>query len=70
MSNRIEWTEDKLQYIREHYPTETAQDIADVIGCSDSTVRMKAMELGLKKASSYKRTDFIGRYTGKRKYKR
>ena len=60
--SKIDWTEEKLQYIREHYPTETAQDIADVIGCSDCTVNVKAKMLGVVKASSFRKSDFHGRY--------
>ena len=69
MSNRIEWTEEKLQYIREHYPTETAQDIADVIGCSDCTVNVKAKDLGVSKAPSFRKSNFIGRYVKRGKIK-
>ncbi len=69
MSNRIEWTEEKLQYLREHYPTETAQDIADVIGCSDCTVNVKAKMLGIVKAPSFRKSDFHGRYVKKGKLK-
>ena len=66
MSNRIEWTEEKLQYLREHYPTGTAQEIADVVGCSDTTVNVKARELGIKKAPTFKKSDFHGRYLKKK----
>lgn len=66
MSNRIEWTEEKLQYLREHYPTGTAQEIADVVGCSDTTVNVKAHELGIKKAPTFKKSDFHGRYLKKK----
>lgn len=63
--SKIEWTEEKLQYIRDHYPTETAQDIADVIGCSDCTVNVKAKELGVAKSPSFRKSDFYGRYVNK-----
>lgn len=66
MSNRIEWTEEKLQYLREHYPKGTAQDIADVIGCSDTTVNVKARALGIKKATTFRKSDFHGRYVKKK----
>ena len=65
MSNRIDWTEEKLQYILDHYPTETAQDIADVIGCSDDSVNRKAKELGVVKAPSFRKSEFYGRYVKK-----
>ena len=62
MSNRIEWTEERLQYLREHYPTGTAQEIADVVGCSDTTVNVMARAMGIKKDPSFKKTDFRYRY--------
>ena len=64
---KIDWTEEMLQYLRDHYPTETAQDIADVIGCSDCTVNKKARELGIMKAPSFRKSDFQGRYVRRRK---
>ena len=60
--SKIDWTEEKLQYIREHYPTETAQDIADVVGCSEDSVNRKARQLGITKDPSFRKSDFIGRY--------
>ena len=62
MSYRVDWTEEKIAYLIEHYPTDTADDIADVIGCSDDTVSKKAKSLGLKKDPSFKKSNFIGRY--------
>ena len=62
MSNRIEWTEERLQYLREHYPKGTAQEIADVVGCSDTTVNVKARELGIKKDPSFDKSAFRYRY--------
>ena len=67
--SKIDWTEEKLQYIRYHYPTETAQDIADVLGCSDCTVNVKAKELGVSKSPSFRKSDFQGRYVKKGKLK-
>lgn len=58
----FDWTEEQIAYLREHYPTGTAYDIAQVIGCSESTVAKKARLLGIRKDPSFKRTDFIGRY--------
>ncbi len=65
MNNKIVWTKSKLQYLIEHYPTDTANDIADVIGCSDFSVSRKAKELGIKKSIDFKRWNFIGRYTNR-----
>ena len=67
--SKIDWTEEKLQYIREHYPTETAQDIADVLGCSDCTVNVKAKELGVVKAPTFRKSNFHGRYVKKGRLK-
>ena len=50
--SKIDWTEEKLQYLREHYPTGTAHEIADFVGCSDDTVNRKAKELGRQKDHS------------------
>lgn len=69
MNNKIVWTESKLQYLIEHYPTDTANDIADVIGCSDFSVSRKAKELGIRKSPDFKRWNFIGRYIKQKKHK-
>ena len=62
MGKRFEWTDEKIQYLREHYATETADDIADVLGCSDSTVSYKAKALGLEKSPDFHKWNYIGRY--------
>lgn len=62
MKQRIDWTEERLQYLRDHYPTGTAEDIADVIGCSGDSVSRKARELGIRKSPDFKKSNFIGRY--------
>jgi len=67
--SKIDWTEEKKQYIREHYPNETAQDIVDVIGCSDCTVNLMAKKLGVVKSPSFRKSDFHGRYVKKGKFK-
>lgn len=66
MSNPIIWTAEKLEILRDLYPTTPANDIADRIGCSDCTVLKKAKELGLKRDPSFDRNHFIGRYTRNR----
>ncbi len=44
------WTSEELQLLRELYPThEDIQDIAERIGRSPGTVRVKAYSIGLKK---------------------
>ena len=63
MANRkIIWTEEHIQYLRDNYPTQTAHDIADVIGCSDASVTLMARSLGIRKSPEFKKSDFIGRY--------
>ena len=62
MNKKVEWTEEKIKFLIEHYPTGTAHEIADFVGCSDDTVNRKAHELGIKKDPSFKTQNFIGRY--------
>ena len=62
MTKKFDWTEEKLAYLREHFPTDSADDIADVIGCSDSTVSYKAKQLGLEKSPDFHKWNYIGRY--------
>jgi len=64
------WTKDELEYLRENYPTMTAIDIADHIGCSNTTVSNKAKELGLKKSPEFRRTDFHRRYVASYRWKK
>ena len=60
------WNDRTIGILRRMYPTFTSGDIADVIGCSDTTVRNKAHELGLTKDPSFNQFEYVGRYTGKR----
>jgi len=48
-STWFRWTEERLCYLCEHYPTETNKSIADALGCSVSKVENKRRKLGLKK---------------------
>lgn len=66
MSHKIIWTDENIAKLRELYPTTPAVDLADIFGCSDSTVLNKAHELGLKKDPSFSTNSFQGRYTKKR----
>ena len=66
MSKKIDWTWERLETLRELYPTTPANDIALLIGCSDSTVINKAKKLGLKRDPSFSSHNFIGRYTKNR----
>lgn len=65
MARHIIWTEEKLAYLREHYPTEPANDIAEVIGCTDTAVSWKAKRLGIMKSPDFNKYDYIGRYVRK-----
>lgn len=62
---RYPWTDEQVEYLREHYACECASDIADVFGCSPTTVRNKARELGLQKDPSFRRINFAYRYARK-----
>ncbi len=63
----LDWTPSDLAYLREHFPTDASEDIADYFGISSPTVRRKAKELGLKKSSSFSRSNYRGRYTYNRR---
>lgn len=63
------WTDENIEKLRQMFPTMPATDIADEIGCSDCTVLIKARELGLKKDPSFHRNNYIGRFTGRGRYK-
>lgn len=56
------WTDEKLEYLREHYPYDTLSDVADHVGFSTYTVKKKVMELGLAKDDSFKKSNFYNRY--------
>ena len=62
MSKKFDWTEERLQYLIEHFPNECGADIADVIGCSATTVCVKARSLGLKKSPDFHTWNYMGRY--------
>lgn len=62
MAKRIEWTAEMLDCLERRYPTDSASDIADALGCSTSTVVNKARKLGIRKSQDFRRSDFIGRY--------
>ena len=57
-----EWTEEELEYLIEHFPTEAGCDIADHLGLSAPCVCNKAKDLGLKKSKEYDRRSYIKRY--------
>lgn len=59
---RIQWTDEQLDYMRNHFPTEPAGDIADVLGCSSTTVTNLARSLGLQKSPDFKASNYVNRY--------
>lgn len=59
---RIQWTDEQLDYMRKHFPTEPAVDIADVLGCSNATVGNLARSMGLKKSPDFRKSDYANRY--------
>ena len=61
--NKIVWTDEMIQTVRDLYPTTPSCDIADMLGMSDDTVRRKAIELGVKHDENFKTQNFRGRYT-------
>ena len=44
-----EWSEYQIEYLREHYPSDRAEDIGRSIGKSKQSVQHKANRLGIKK---------------------
>lgn len=60
--NRKVWTEYELNYLMEHYPTESAVDIGDHLGISSQMVRTKAIKMGIKKSPDYDTRQFMHRY--------
>lgn len=47
------WSDSELRYLCDHFPFESAGDIADVIGVTYPLVMSKAKELGLRKSADY-----------------
>ena len=58
---KIVWTDDMLEYLRKHFPTEPAGDVAEALGVSDNTIRLKARSLGIEKSKDFKATDYMYR---------
>lgn len=48
---KIIWTEEKLQIIRDNYPTMVDRKLAEILDVTSVTLRSKAKELGLQKHS-------------------
>ena len=63
------WSESEIEYLKEHFPYETARDIADHLKISDCTVRNKARQMGLKKSKDYDPAKYRWRYVKDYKYR-
>lgn len=57
------WNEETDAILREMFPHYTMDDIAQRIGCSDTSVSNRAKKLGLKRSQDYNQHVFSGRYT-------
>lgn len=53
---KIDWPDWKIKMLRDHYPYTNTKTIAEWLGVSHKTIKNKAMELGLEKAGTHKRT--------------
>lgn len=45
MMKRFDWNEERLDILRQLYPTTPAVDLVDMIGCTDSTIHKKPVNL-------------------------
>lgn len=63
------WNDERDAILRKMYPSLPNNDIADILGCTDSTVGARAKILGLAKAKSYDQYAFMGRYVHKGRYR-
>lgn len=61
--------ERNIELLKRLYPTTPAADIAALVGCSASQVLRKAHQLGLQRSPEFDSHNFLGRYTGRGKYK-
>lgn len=59
------WTDEAVEILRRLFPTKPSNDIADIIGCSDCAVRVKAKQLGLKKVEGWSIDQFRNRWIKK-----
>lgn len=51
MKKGQEWSNAQLEYLKEHYPFERAEDVGNAIGKSKSSVQHKACRMGIVKTS-------------------
>ena len=52
----IEWTEERLNYLRQNYQTQTNEQLAEHFGISARTLRRKAKQIGLTKREPVTKT--------------
>ncbi|MBQ1796677.1 MAG: HNH endonuclease [Prevotella sp.] len=50
----MKWTEEDLQYLREHYPDDNTAEIAEHLGRTEGAVRSAADTYGIKKSAEFK----------------
>lgn len=62
--NRKPWTDQDLQYLKEHYSDYTAAEIAQTIGRPIRSIYSKAKELRLKKSEEFLKSTKSGRLNG------
>lgn len=56
------WSEYELNYLYDHFATESAIDIGEHLGMCNVLVSRKAQELGLKKSPSWSKSRYNNRY--------
>ena len=57
-----EWTPEKDDYLREHYPDEAASDIAEHLGTCYGVVKARADLLGIRKSDGFSTRRFRNRW--------
>ena len=61
-TKRRVWSEEELNYLIDHWPMDSAVDIADHLGLSAVMIRNKAKEMGLEKSPEYSTARYTNRY--------
>lgn len=67
---KIEWSNDRLEYLKENFATKFNKDLAAALGCGWRTVIRKARELGLEKEPGFldkKRPEIVRLQIGSQK---
>lgn len=62
-----EWSQEEIEILTRRYPTDAMSDIADDMGINVTSVRLMVQKLGLKKADTFNKYSYYGRYTNKRR---